>query len=80
MTQVWNVKKVKQDKLTGAKLSLYFKVNQAFACLRFRNVKTPVFIILLRLVCFLRQRILSKIQYPSLQTSLYMFHFKGQAS
>lgn len=43
--------RVKLDKLTGAKFSLGFKVYQAHACLRFRNVKTRTFIILLCFVC-----------------------------
>lgn len=55
----------------GAKFSLGFKVYQAHACLRFRNVKTRTFIILLCFVCALCQTILSKIYvYPSLHTDM----------
>ena len=54
--------RVKLDKLTGAKLSLDFKVYQAHACLKFTKVKSPAFIILLlHFVRALWQTTLSKI-------------------
>ncbi len=58
-------KRVKLDKLTGAKFSLGFKVYQAHACFRFRNVKTWAFIILLFRVCPLADDIIQDL-YPSL--------------